>query len=75
MCNLIAHGSQYHFRFAFFKITAGSPNFNSNLQLEQKFFPNLDNLETCAEPIIVWIAGIYSPCFSHNLRNDASSPP
>jgi len=58
---LIAHGSQYHFRFAFFKIIAGSPNFNSISQLEQRFFPILDNLENCAEPILVWITGNQKP--------------
>jgi len=61
MCNLVAHGSQYHFRFAFFKITARSPNFNSISQLEQRFFPNLDNLEICCEPIVVRITGNLKP--------------
>lgn len=61
MCNLVAHGSQYHFRFAFFKMIAGSPNFNSIVQLEQWFFPSLDNLETCAAPIKVWITGNQKP--------------
>lgn len=53
MFSFSAHGSQYHFRFDFFKIIAGSPSFSSVLQLEQKFFPIFDNLVTCAEPIVV----------------------
>ena len=61
MCNRIAHGLQYHFRFAFFKIMALSPNFNSCSQLEQKFFPNFDNLDTCAVPIFVTITGNLKP--------------
>ena len=61
MFSLIAHGLQYHFRFAFFKIMALSPNFNSVSQLEQKFFPNFDNLDTCADPILVMITGNLKP--------------
>jgi len=61
MCNLIAHGSQYHFRFAFFKMITSSPNFNSFLQFEQKFFPNFCNLETWGAPITVKITGNLKP--------------
>jgi len=61
MCNRVAHGLQYHFRFAFFKIIALSPNFNSLEQLEQKFFPIFDNLDICAVPILVMITGNLKP--------------
>jgi len=61
MCNLIAQGSQYHFRLAFFKMITSSPNFNSALQFEQKFFPNFRNLDICGPPITVKITGNLKP--------------